>query len=104
MARVVVVQTRTELDDADRDLIREYMGPLIQAECALAQRAIDQGLWNNLNIGLADAGDWGLILADIMRKDLTTLEDIQARVGRLDTAARDAWYHVLDRIQKSATL
>jgi hypothetical protein len=103
MARVVVVQTRTELDDADRDLIREYMGPLIKEECAQAQRAIDQGLWNNLNIGLADAGDWGLILADIMRKEIMTLEDIQARVGRLDTAARDAWYHVLDRIQKSAT-
>ena len=104
MARRVVVQTRTELDDADRALIAKEIGARIQAECAQAQRAIEQGVWSNLNIGLADAGDWGMILADVMRKDIMSVEEIRDRVGRLDTAARDVWSEVLDAIQSEASV
>lgn len=101
MARRVVVQTRTELDDADRELIAKEIGARILTECARAQQAIAQGVWNNLSIGLADAGDWGMILADVMRKDLTSVEEIRERVGRLDTAARDVWWDVLDQIEEN---
>jgi hypothetical protein len=101
MARRVIVQTRTELDDTDRARIAQEIGARIQAECAQAQRAIEQGVWNNLNIGLADAGDWGMILADVMRKDILTVEEIRERVGRLDTAARSVWWDVLDEIEQT---
>jgi hypothetical protein len=102
MARRVVVETRTELDDADRARIAQEIGTRISSICAQSMRAIEQDVWDDLNIGLADAGDWGLILSDIMRKDITSVEEIWARVGRLDTAARDAWWEVLDAIQSSA--
>lgn len=101
MARMVVVQTRTELDDADCELIAQEIGARIQLACDTAQKAIAYGMWDNLNIGLADAGDWGMILADIMRKDLTSVEEIRERVGRLDTAARDVWWDVLDQIEEN---
>lgn len=104
MARVVVTQTRTVLDDSDREFIAFHMGAWIQAECAKATEALESKTWNNLTIKLADAGDWALILADIMRKDLTTLEEIQERVGRLDTAARDVWWTVLENIQVDETV
>lgn len=99
MARRVVVQTRTELEDVDRVLIEKVIGGHIKAACEKAQKAIAYQMWDNLNIGLADAGDWGMILSDIMRKDITTLEEIRERVGRLDTAARDIWWDVLDEIE-----
>jgi hypothetical protein len=102
MARRVVVETRTELDDADCELIASHIGAHIQVECAKATEALTSKMWSNLNIGLADAGDWGLILADVMRKDITSVEEIRERVGRLDTAARDAWWDVLDQIQSTA--
>ena len=99
MARRVVVQTRTELDDADRELIASHIGAHIQVECATATEALTSKMWSNLNIGLADAGDWGMILSDVMKKDLTTMEEIRERVGRLDTAARAVWWDVLDQIE-----
>ncbi len=99
MARRVVTQVRTELDDADRELIQQDIGAHILAECARAQQAVQGRQWNDLTIGLADAGDWGIILSAIMRKEITTLEEIQERVGRLDTAARTPWWDVLERIE-----
>lgn len=101
MARMVVVQTRTELDDADRDLIAQEIGSQISTICAESMRAIEQGIWDDLTISLADAGDWGLILSDVMSKDLTSVEEIRERVGRLDTAARDVWWDVLDQIAEN---
>jgi hypothetical protein len=103
MARRVVVQVRTELDDADRELIMQDIGPHILVACASARDAVEGRQWNDLGIGLADAGDWGMILSDIMRKDITTLEEIRARVGRLDTSARTPWWDVLDRIELQST-
>ena len=103
MARRVVVQVRTELDDADRELIMQDIGPHILVACASARDAVEGRQWNDLGIGLADAGDWGMILSDIMRKDITTLEEIQDRVGRLDTSARTPWLDVLDRIECQVT-
>jgi hypothetical protein len=99
MARRVVVQTRTELDDVDRERIAQVIGTAVCAICAESMRAIEQGVWDDLTISLADAGDWGMILADVMRKDLSSVEDIRARVARLDTAARDVWWTVLDEIE-----
>lgn len=103
MARRIVVQTRTELDDADRERIALVMGTRISTICAEHMRAIEQGVWDDLTIRLADAGDWGMILADIMRKRIMSVEEIRARVARLDTAARDAWSDVLDQIQSEAS-
>ena len=102
MARRVVVQTRTELDDADRQRIALVIGTHISQICLESMHAIKDRIWDNLNISLADAGDWGLILADVMRKDINSVEEIRERVGRLDTAARDAWWDVLDQIQSTA--
>jgi hypothetical protein len=99
MARLVVVQTRTELEDVDRERIALVIGTRICTICAESMRAIEQDVWDNLNISLADAGDWGMILSDIMRKDINTVEEIRERVGRLDTAARDIWCDVLDEIE-----
>lgn len=98
MARRVVVQTRTELDDTDRERIALVIGNHISSICAESMRAIEQNVWDDLNISLADAGDWGIILADIMRKDIMTLEEIRERVNRLDTAARDIWWDVIEQI------
>jgi hypothetical protein len=102
MARRVVVETRTELDDADRERIALVIGSQISTICAESMRAIEQGVWDDLTISLADAGDWGLILSDIMRNDLKSVEEIRERVGRLDTAASDTWWEVLDQIQSTA--
>ncbi len=104
MARRVVVETRTELDDADRARIALVIGSQISTICAESMRAIEQGVWDDLTISLADAGDWGLILSDIMRNDLKSVEEIRERVGRLDTAARDTWWEVLDQIQSEASV
>jgi hypothetical protein len=102
MARRVIVETRTELDDADRARIARVIGSQINQICLESIHAIKHGVWDDLNISLADAGDWGLILSDIMRNDLKSVEEIRERVGRLDTAARDAWWEVLDQIQSTA--
>ena len=104
MARRVVTQVRTELDDADRELIMQDIGPHILVACATARDAVEGRQWNDLGVGLADAGDWGMILSDIMRKDITTLEEVRDRVGKLDSSARTPWWDVLDRIETSATL
>ncbi len=99
MAKRIIVKTETQLDDADRELIQQDIGAHILSECARAQQAVQGRQWNDLTIGLADAGDWGIILASIMRKEITTLEEIQERVARLDTAARTPWWDVLERIE-----
>lgn len=99
MAKRIIVKTETQLDDADRELIQQDIGAHILAECARAQQAVQGRQWDDLTIGLADAGDWGIILAAIMRKEINTLEEIQEHVGRLDTAARTPWWDVLERIE-----
>ena len=103
MARRVVVQVRTELDDADRELIMQDIGAQILTECVRAREAVEGRQWNDLGVRLADAGDWGMILSDIMRKDITTLEEVRDRVGRLDTSARTPWWDVLDQIESQVT-
>lgn len=101
MARRVVLQVRTELDDTDRELIARDIGVCIKIECDHALRALQNKSWDNLTIGLADAGDWGVILSDIMRKDINTVEEIRERVGRLDTSARTVWWDVLEMIESN---
>lgn len=103
MARRVIVKTETHLDDADRALIAQDIGAHILAQCARARDAVEGKRWNDLGIGLADAGDWGMILRDIMRKQINTLEEIRERVGRLDTAARTPWWDVLEQIESNVT-
>ena len=101
MAKRVITEVKTILEQEDRDLIYKEIGSLIIDRAKEALRFAEQNKWDEIGIGFADAGDWVLILGSIQDGSISTLEELKEKINRMDTQPREYWYDVIDSIEDS---
>lgn len=102
MAKQVIVKTAIMLDDQDRLMILETIGPEVKKIFQNIVNQIDAGLVNDVGLEAHDAAAWTSILNHVGTGRYNTLEDIIGAVNCLDTGARDVWWPVVNKIREDA--
>lgn len=102
MAHKQVVKIETVLDPKDVQKICTVIGRSIVEECKEAQKLIKGKQYAHLHAGLGDAGEWALIVADVVNGHIKCVESLRNRVNLLDSAARDIWWPVIEEIEQQA--
>ena len=102
MARREVIKIQTTFEQKDRDLICQIIGAEILKEIKSAEKTIKAKDYQNITIGLNDAGEWALILLEVSCGKINCVETLRDRVNRLDTAAREPWWPILEKIEMDA--
>lgn len=102
MARREVIKVQTTFEQKDRDLICQTIGAEILKEIKAAEKTIKAKDYANITVGLADAGEWAMILLEVACGQITCVETLRDRVNRLDTAAREPWWPILETIEIDA--
>jgi hypothetical protein len=95
----MTLEESMEIREQDVALICKQMSTLINRELSSAKRAISAKQYQNLGVSLRDAGDWGMIVADVATGHVKCVASLRDRISRLDTEARQPWLKLLDRIQ-----
>ena len=103
MAHKQVVKVETVLDPSDVQKICTVIGRSIVEECKEAQKMIKDKQFGHLHAGLGDAGEWALIVADVVNGHIKCVESLRKRINLLDTAARDIWRDLLEEIEQQAS-
>ena len=101
MAKKVVTEIKIILDQNDINVITKHIGDGILEQIDYARTKALDGKWEDITCGLSDAFDWANILSQVRSGEIKDLESLTERIGRLDTAAREIWWEVLNPIWKS---
>jgi hypothetical protein len=99
MIKEIPVAEPMPLRTQDVELICKKIGSLINQQLNKAKKSIKLGQYQDLSVGLRDAGDWGMIVASVAAGHIRCVESLRDHISRLDTEARAPWFKILDTIQ-----
>jgi hypothetical protein len=101
VAKEIIVQIKTLLDPTDIKRIIHHVSSDMKESIERSLQIIENGNWIQFGCDLLDAGESGLLLSSLFGVNRSVyLEDVYEECGKLDTAAREVWYEILNDIHK----